>query len=518
MIYRKFNQYIKKTYFPKEKRGYSILFSIDEKDLFEFLNLERIDFKTYQDNISMTLRRHWSINGEDFFGICAIQVFIVSQMHEEDGFSKSQYNLRLAKFLNINESQLQKLYREYQHLIWKKLKDFCNKNQYKIGIPEQKNGPWCYVKYPFSQALLCKEDLKKTTILFERIGLKQSEFISFDDFKKLIEYADNGYIMNARFYNIKQKLEQEFNSTRQLYQQIYNFYSENWDGSYPYDNDKENIIPCQTNTIDFHLYLNNTMDFIVVCNTDYEIIDKIPIDVKDLFNLIKKYHILYSDEILIFKIDTISEESEYVRKFELGERYVVICASNSEAINYISELSSSEAKKIGNYNIFITQLLKNKSKHHFWNKFFSLHLKSYTIEGGIKLAYKIWMLGCGPKIKLLDKSAIWINGVKFEEEEIDCSDYPIGVYKIIEDSSVEKFEIKAALNNRNEDCKGWKINKQSWSPVNENFQITGLICNFPEKIKTSSVRDWTRISYSSYSKTDYSSTVLKAIKRAKNGI
>jgi len=450
--------------------------------------------------------------------MCAIQIYIVSQMQKENNFSRNQYNPRLASFLDIDTNKLQQLYTLNQDRIWINLKDFCSNNDFLINIPETTTGKGRYVQYPFSQALLSKEDLNKTPILFEKLGLKQTQYISFNDFSQLIEDADNGYCMNTHYYRVKEKLRNEFGSIEQLNRQIYNYFIDEWDGSYPQPTKIRPEVSRNKKVQDLHIFLDKSFEKISVLNDEYESINETYLQNSNIFSFIEKYKSLCDDNFLIFRLDTISGESEYEQKFEIGEKYVIISQPKSKASIYIDSLCKIEQRISDNYDIFVTHPLKKKSKHHFWSKYFSQQSKGYKIEGGIKLAYKTWMQGCGPTITCNEKSIIWINGTKYEETTINCSNFSIGVHKIVKDSSIEKIEIQTPSNIIIRECIGWQIDKSNWNPAKSEFQLSGLIYNFQEEKKSSNITDWINLLNSRNIKKDFSSTVLKAIKRSNYGI
>jgi len=519
MSYSKFNEHIKEKFFPIEKKGNIILFSIDEETISEYLRKENINLDDFERNISSVLKNNWEIAKSHFFGICAIQVHIVSQMQKDENFSSNEYNPRLANFLGIDTNKLQRLYTSYQDDIWCNLKCYCAENDFQIKIPNSSSGNRRYIQYPFSQALLSKNELKRTSILFEKVGIRQTQYIPFKDFSQLIEDADNGYCMNARYYKVKEKLRTNFGSIEQLNRQIYNYFIDEWDGLYPQsiNNIRQETSRNKKNQ-DKHIYLNKSFQKISVLNDEYEIIEEVYLKSTDLFSFIKEQKSLCNDDFIIFKLDTISGESEYEQKIELGEKYVIICQPQSKASTFIDYLCKIEQKTSNDYDIFVTSSLKKISKHHFWHKYFSLQSKGYKIEGGIKLAYKTWMQGCGPTIICNEKSQMWINGTKYEETKIDCSNFSVGVHKIIKDSSIEKIEIQYPSNSINRTCNGWQIEKQKWNPAKSEFQLSGLINNFQKDTNSTNITDWINLVNSKDIKKDYSSTVLKAIKRSNYGI
>lgn len=518
MIYDKFNQYIKNHFFPCYKKGDTILFCVDDGIIYEFLTQENIEYEKFQRSLAEKLTYQWPRTNENYFGICAIQVFIVSQMQEEDNFSSNQYNPRLASFIGVDTNALQKLYSAYQDDIWNSLKIFCNENEFRIILPIAKTGKGCYIQYPFSQAILNKKDLNNTPILFERLRIKQTQYFSFNEFSQLIENADNGYCMNAHYYRVKEKMKNEFGNIEQFYRQIYNYFIDEWDGSYPTTYFPLSKTSSNKNILDIHIFIKKSFESITVLDDEFVIIDEISISERNIFSFIEKYGKINNDEFLIFKLDNTSGEGEYEQKFEIGEKYIIISQPKSKASIYIDSFCKIEQRISDNYDIFVTHPLKKKSKHHFWSKYFSQQSKGYKIEGGIKLAYKTWMQGCGPTITCNEKSIIWINGTKYEETTINCSNFSIGVHKIVKDSSIEKMEIQTPSNTIIRECIGWQIDKSNWNPAKSEFQLSGLIYNFQEEKNSSNITDWINLLNSRNIKKDFSSTVLKAIKRSNYGI
>ena len=524
MIYNKFNLYIKNKFFPVEKTGETIIFSVDENNLNEFCEGENISYEELKNSISEIINNKYFLveSVEYCFGLCAIQVFIASQMQNENQFSRRQYNPRLYFFLNINIGALQSLYNKSQDIIWDNLKSFCEEHSFHVNIPSPTTGKGRFVQYPFSQVLLNKADLKETSALFEKAGIKNSEYISYKDFFRIIKTADTKNCMNSHYYRIKERLVKDY-CTGQLYKQIYNYFIYDWDGSYPQKKEHEkNIKKYSANDENIHLFLNKTHEYIIVSDNNYEKIADVYLCNENVFEKIKQYHKVYNEDFLIFKIES-NDDPEYMRFFETEEKYIIICNNKSEANKYIFSLCGIEySKQYDNYNLYFTETIKTKSNHFFWQTFFSLNSRNYKIEGGIKLSYKTWMYKCGPKIIFNEVTDIWIDGKKFVDKEIDCRDYSIGIHKIVinSDLSIEKFYIEVPDNKLNVDCSGWNIDVRlkKWMPANTDFQNTGLIYNFPQEIGTSTVRDWTSLLTKGNKNIKYTSIVLNAIKRSYYGI
>ena len=522
-MYSVFNEYIRQKFFPVDQTGETIIFAVDEFVINDFIAQEGVEFKMFRYEIEKELKYSWrlkAIKKDDCFGVCAIQVYIAHQMRKDGDFSSREYNPRLAIFLNIDINTLQRFYRVSQNKLWCNLKEYCEENHFKINIPLPTFGKGCYVQYPFSQTLLNQEDLKRTPILFERVGIKRTEYFPFNEFSKLIENADSGYCMSSHYYKVKERLFKDSGTYTDLYHQVFNYFTNNWDGSY-LETLKTALIPRRKSIAkeSANVVLDKKIQKITVFDSDYKQIEQVDINNVDLFNFIKGSHQLYDNDFLIFEKDYISEESEYVRKFETGKQYILICKKFGNASKFISSLSQFNTFSHSKYDIFAIEELSKKPKHHFWSKYFLSRSRSYKIEGGLKLGYNIWMYGAGPKVFLESDSEVWLNGKRIESCELDCSHLTIGSYKLKVDSfTPEKIEIKDITYRTQTTCRGWQISrsKNCWSNILTDFNVAGLRFGFANEIRKTCTRVWIDSLTQNRKITQYSNQVLNAIKRSNN--
>lgn len=524
-IYSDFNDYIRNEFFSMQETGETIIFAVDKVVINDFIQKKEMSFEVFQNGMASELRLSWrtkTVKNIDCFGICAIQIFIAHQMRKDGDFSSKEYNPRLAKFLNIDTNALQRIYRESQNQLWCNLKKYCEENQFEITIPSPTSGKGCYVQYPFSQTLLNQEDLKQTPILFEKVGIKRTEYFPFDEFSKLIENADNSCCMNSHYYKVKERLIADFGTYEVLYQQIFNFFINNWDGSY-IDYSDSNATQQDKSTVkkSISIMLDKNIESITVFDYDYTQIEKVAINEIDLFSYIRRNYKLYDNDFLIFEKDGLSDESEYVRKFETGKQYVLICKKYGTASNFISSLSRFNVFPNQTYDIFTLESLSKVSKHPFWSKFFLSQSRNYKIDGGLKLGYNIWMYRAGPIISLESGSEAWLNGAKIESSELDCSNLPVGVYKLkVENFPPEKFVIKDFTYTPQTTCSGWEISKREhyWKGNSVNFQISGLRHHFTNDISKPSVRMWIKSMKEMKDNSSTSNQVINSIRRSKYGL
>lgn len=515
-MYLEFNNYIKDEFFSVEYTGETILFSVDESVINRFIEKREITYHVFQENIRDGLSYSWSsktINRTQCFGICALQIYVAHQMSDDNKFSSQEYNPRLAQFLNIDTNKLQKLYSESQNDLWGNLRSFCDENSFRVNIPLPTYGKGCYVQYPFSQTLLNKEDLKKAPILFERVGIKKNEYLLFEEFSNMIEYADNSSCMSNHYYKVKDKLIIDFDSYNQLFQQLYNYFINEWDGFYLNSTRrtlKSKIQDLTKETLTFVLECN--LENISVYNFDYDHIKTMFVTSDNVFQQIKDFQELYVEEFLMFETDCISKESSYVRKFEIGKQYVLVCKKRSSASKFIASLTKVETLANSHYDIFITGILSKKPRHLFWSKYFSFKSRNYKIQGGLKLNHKTWMIGCGPQILLDKKSKAWLNGKIITDSVFNCSELPAGNYRLkVDGFPPEKFKIEEPKYNVSDNCNGWVIEKKNylWVQDNMNTNLVGLFCDFTKNESVITIRSWIKGITQDKNKTIHINRVVK---------
>ena len=531
MIYNKFNNYIYEHFFNKERFGETILMVVDEFVMNEFFIRFQTSKKELEDEIRQNFNRSWAFilsknkGIPNILGFIAIQIYEAFLMQNEDKFSSREYNPRLAKCLNVSQNQLQKLYTFYQDNLWHKLELWASQNGFSLPIPETGYGPRRYTQYPLSQALLNQEDLKKIPFLFQNVGLKPDEYLAFEDFEVLIKHSDENIHLTNHYYRVKEKLLQQ-NREQLLYLQLFGFFNNEWDGSYPDEIEKGAKKKNAIEKNQAHLTITNNLDTLKILNQEYQCLHEFVLLNQHIFKTIKEYYNSFHPDILIFVKDKSYNEWIDRRYLEQEGEHIIICKTNSRTEAFIHDLDSNYTKLPNPYfSIFKVSLSNKISNHFYWKPFFSKKSKNYVCENGLKLSRKVWMLGAGPTIRFFKETDAWINGEKLifnnNEYTISCRDFGEGTFRLkVKDWSPEKFQIKKPKVISNTDLQGWqvKISQPTWEHSTEKYQISGLSTWFPVCIEKSSIRTWVNALTQKSSKIKNSSIVINAIKQSKYGL
>lgn len=534
MTYKEFNKYIYNHYFNEEKYGETIIIAVDESIIANFCSEYSVTPMELQCELANKFSgygREWSLAFEkdneipSFFGLIAIQVYNAFLMRNEGYYTANAYRGRLADYLMIYDERLDYLFRCYQDDLWRELKTWAISNNFKIEIPDIGWGKGRYVQYPLSQAILNQEDLKKTPLLFKSIGLKPNELLTFIDFKRLVVNSENYENCSNHYIRIRNKLEEQ-NKGELLYYQLFDFYNNTWNGSYPEETIKtRNQSETKKRIDNSHLILNSELNLITIFQDDTPI-KEFSIEQKDIFKSINQFYKLPHDDILFFQKDETYEDFMEARFLETNSIFIIICKIFSNPYSFIGKLDSNYRNYSNSiYGIFEINTKENCSDHYFWKSFYSSGKRTYTFENGLKLSRKTWMFGAGPSIKFEKKTRAWINGKRLDfscdESEFSLRDYPVGTYKLkVENLSPDNFEIKDPVSKICLDKMGWQVNNKEscWKITVENYQISGLTAKFSKKGESSGVRAWVAALTKKSDNERNSSIVINAIKQSKNGI
>ncbi len=494
-----------------------------------------IRFQTSQKELQEEIRQKFRLNWRfslskkkgrpKLLGFVAIQIYEAFLMQDEDKFSAREYNPRLEKYLNVSQNQLQNLYAYYQDNLWHNLETWANDNEFNLCIPETRQGAGRYTQYPLSQALLNQEDLKKVPFLFQNAGLKPDEYLAFEDFIALIKCSDRNIHLPNHYYRVKEKLFEQ-NREQLLFLQLFGFFNNEWNGSYPDEIKKDRQKNQYIDKSRTYLTISNNLETLKILNQDYECLQECTIEIQNLFKIISKYYNPFHPEILIFIKDKSYDEWIDCRYLEPQNEYIIICMTSSRTVTFIHHLDNNHTKLPNPYfSIFKVNLSNKISKHFYWKPFFSKKLKNYAFENGLKLSRKTWMFGAAPTIRFFEKTDAWINGKKLhfnnDELNISCRDFEEGIYRLkVRDLPPEKFQIKKPKVIPNIDLQGWQVNKSeaSWEHNTERYQIAGLSTWFPITIEKASARAWANAFTQKSGKIKNSSIVINAIKQSKYDI
>ena len=538
-IYNSFNKYIHDYFFKKSNVGDSIIMAVDSSVVDVFCKNNHISVVKFHNTIKRRLRIDWQIFISkkiaipNLFGIVAIQVFVASQMHKDDDFTASNYNSRLLEYLDLdNNNEIQKLYREYQDEIWQSLKKWALEKHFQVSIPKIGFGPGRYRQYPLSQALLNQEDLNLFAFIFNNIGLKPKEDISFLDFKSILSGADTRYNVTSHYSKIKEKLIFE-EKLELLYIQLFTFYNQ-WNGEFSSSHSSTEQSKVQTNKIRTSLVLNSDITTIEVLDENNNVLKEINLQKDKFFKQIKPYYHQfntsnkYSGIIVLVKDDSYDEwyDSRYL---EIGKSCILIMNDSHHFNNYVNVLDTN-IKNYSKNNLAIFEVNVTKTQFqraHKWQDLFSKQIKPYTIEGGLKLSRQVWMLGAGPIIRFDRKTDAWINGTKLSLEN-DNLTYSLviakeGTYILkVKNQSPTTIVIEKSFQKEETVIGGWQINKENstYKHSSEDYNINGLNVSFNEDNTSDyNTRLWINdVIKKTKKETNPISILSQALKRKNHGI
>lgn len=528
-MYRKFNKYIHDYFFRDENLGDNIVLAVDEYVIDQFCKEYDCRKEYLRTKIRSLFSDSWAgaINSKSdgipqFFGLIAIQIYIASQMQKDDDYSGRMYNPRLADYLGVKSSILNSLLlREYQLELWEKLNVWAKTNHFEIVVPTKGKK---YIKYPFSQALLNNEDFKRVPLIFKKVGINFHEELSLEDFKELVGNCDKD--QTNHFSRVKDRLIKE-NKEFLLTEQLFHFYNNNWDGSFP---DVEGLNSTSRKNskdqISIEFFVDKKIRNICFFDQSIDLDIEFSLNNKSLYADINKYYNIANRQILLFEKDLVTEEWIYSRFLEIGKVYLIISPRNHWTQPYIDFLPENSVDKSNSfYSIKIVHVNQKLLESLFWQKFFSKSPKSFYIENGLKLDRKSYMHGAGPIIRFDKPLKAWINGTKISLSEgnlhYSLRDAAAGTYILKVNSNPKKIIIKKPKQLIPENNCGWTVDKESaiWNFSNEEFKITGLMSYFSQLTGKGSIQNWRKALLNSRNpKTQNSSVLINAIKRANYGI
>lgn len=544
MLYSTFNKYIKDRFFNAENIGSHIVLSVDKLTIDDFCRENNTTEIALRREFQRLFSENWdfALKFENFFGLAAIQVYVAHQMEDDDKYTCNQYNPRFIDILkgeNIENIDIEKLYRLYQIQLWNGLKNWCTTYGFFLEIPKPKEKRNKYIQYPLSQALLNQKDLSSLPLLFAENSIKPYNKIGFTEFQKVIKELDEipKNIPTPHYSKIKKRLIKIQNGSllELLYRQVFEYYC-NWDGEIPELAQKQILKRLNVQELEKSTnYLLYEDQYFQILDHKYVLIESLNIDSSDLKQRIKKHYRLSNSDFIIFVKDEYGDwvETKYL---ERGTKNLIVI-EKGDSIEYLlkqidSKLEVQDYKYYSTLEITISEdyqaagwlsiLLKEKSK-------------PYIIENGLKLDRRVWMSQAGPTIIFEKIVEAWLISSRASSniEEIKLTDnnlsfkltafLPGHYVLVVKDFGKIKFEIKEPSVNANECIKGWNISKKPalWESNSEPFQICGLVNSFTtEQDPNSEIRDWINVNINRFGKTksQYNNQVTNAINQANHGI
>lgn len=536
MIYSIFNQYIKDRFFNAAPIGSHIVLSVDKQIIDDFCDKESTSEHELRKEFQRLFSEHWdfALAEENFFGLAAIQVYVANQMGDEHisdkEISARNYRDRLVQYLNVSLSTLNRFFKtdEDQDKLWGNIKNWAEKNDFILGLPEKNEGPWSKVKYPLSQSLLNQQDLKHLPKLFQSAGLNPFEQFCFDDFMGLVEKAENNIILPNHFTHVKCRLE-KLGLDNLLYKQIFEYYS-NWDGRIIFEVETDRR---QTRKQDYKeqppsIFYNHESQEIHVFNNQSAFV-KISINTRDVFQKIKKHFNPPNKNVLFFIKDEYYGDWKFSRYLVKGEQNLMI-STNDEALEYLAKRIDANCQITNKLSCVITILRigDDYEPNSFWENYFPKVSLPVKIINGLKLNRKQWMYQAGPDLSFSQPIDAWINGERISTTEelpiISLRYCESGLYVLkIRGFIPIRIEIDNPTFENKEISNGWHISKKPalWNPNSEPFQICGLVNSFTsEQASNSEIRDWIDVNTNRFgtTKSQYNDQITNALNRAKNGI
>ena len=526
MIYQHFNNHIFENYFNSKNIGDEIIMSVDASVINQFYDKYKKTNAELQESFKYYFHRNWEyaleLNREipNFFGLIAIQIYIASLMKDEnEELTHRTYNPRLIEYLGIKKDHLNKIYTTYQDNIWQSLKTWSNQNNYQITIPEIGFGTGRFIAYPLSHSLLNKEDLKFIPLIFEDVSLRPHESIAFADFVNLITESVNVQNQTNHFKRIKLRLERE-NKIERLYNQIYMFYINDWDGELPViEDEKQKNKDLHTNTSSKinaeYLYFNYVEGLIQKLSFNENLLETTSLTDTNLFKKAISFIPLKGTNLLFFEKGNYEEWIS--TKYLNFNTYIIICEKhNSYFIDRLGNVINDFSNKL--YTIKEIEITNNDSSY------FSKALNFYSIENGLKIKRNQWLKNAGPDIVLTNNAELRINGIIHCETKISMLNYEVGVYKI-RGSNIKPTEIEIIDSNSTNlrpslaDV-GWQIDKESnkWQRIESEFNINGLSFSFKVNSVIENTQTWINAVSKKTSTQKYKSQVINALNRYKYGI
>ena len=231
-IFIKFCKYVDESIFPKENRGESIAFIVDQAFIDDFCKKHAVSENALLKDVRINLNRTSKENHLHIKGVLAIQLYAATKREDSGEISASNYRERLCQILNWDIYQDLKPWMETnQDNFWTAFYSWCKKNDFQTVEYRPSPGPWRYVQYPVQQAarVFTQKDLKTIAYYFVKQNLQPGEDISKHDFWNILRKRSlPNYVYTSHH---GRRLVENQDYLPDAYKQVYNFYLR-WDGKY----------------------------------------------------------------------------------------------------------------------------------------------------------------------------------------------------------------------------------------------------------------------------------------------
>ena len=502
-IFNAFCRYVNERIFSKENMGSYVALVVDQSFVDDFCR----ENHTTEDALMSSVRSIlWRYRHDELSikGIVAIQLFAASKRANTDGLTVKNFRDRLSQVVNWDINDLDQWMATYQDDIWNSLYTWCDNNYIKITKTKRRNGPYCYVQYPVTQALRVfnEEDMFYIARAFVDKHLYPGEDISEMDFWRIIsKHSISSYFQTRHAYDVVANSV----SDDDFYSQIYNYYLR-WNGKYKF---REKVVKTDPALTEVFAYLTDDLRTIEFRNEHLKLLHSLSTEQMNYAN-VKKYVPFKRDGMLLFKKDDVYEnrwqevryidadETDYSK--ESSNYGIVICFKNAVPLKLELKLKRCEIL-LENKFVVIYKLIRRVSTEEFFTE-----KRPYELYGGLRIGRNTYLKGATPILRLLKPSMVWIDGKFVSETAID-GDYSLNHLEIgshyvklinCKKIKIEVVDTTASIWEWQIGYNQWQIGKKpvQWNNIKTENGIVGLdfssVCDKETSLDECVARRWAK--------------------------
>ncbi len=445
-----------------------------------------------------------------YFGLVALQCLAAFKMQKNDDISASNFRDHFAELIGIDDVNkinffcaeiFDNSYR-VQEKIWFSAKEFLEKKNIILDIPEVGEKAGRYTRFPKSQIVLNYEDLKEYNSFFTAIS-NEFESVFFQDFKKHYLNEISNFKNNfSRENNIKNDNQWSEIELKIKLKQIFDFYcSEDWMIN------NENL-SCKNIILNKNYIIKFSLSALLLYDEYYNELDS-------LNSLIMK------KRFMIFKENkNYPNEYESVNSISLNDNNILLIyksAANQKEIRDSNNVFLPLDYENEKHNILIFEIRNSDTLPDFLkNKLISdypIELKGFKVSGEKK-----YFVNHPPKIHLKEDIHyhIYYNNKRIDKDEMNR----VGKYTIkINGYSNYNFELvelpilNYSINDKMKSLEFYSLDYKD----EEMACINGLLLKYNDsvKIETITINNW--IKTIKGGKINSGNHLLKIIANSRNG-
>lgn len=467
-IFQSFCSFIQQEFFSSEAVGEEVLFAVDKYTIQKFCDNNGVEelelLKAIRNNL-------WKYNPSQshVFGILAIQLYAASLRKEDNLYTAVNYRQRLYELLFWDDSDYNSWMPYYQDKYWRLFYDWCEEKGFYVQRCWPYEGKNRYVQYPLkhSESVFTTEDLLYIAKSFVDNNLLPGEDVSYNEFIRIIkDYTVRYSIQTSHGRGVIDCSRSKDDYLRQ----VYNYYLR-WDGLYK-EGYTQKRVNKQKESIERQLYMTEDLNVLEFRTKDMVLIEpRFDIDGLTYESIKNKYSFRRKNtSVIIFKKDDVYDNYwQETRFLERGSEGLAMVFKQRTALYYPQEKIKKQSK-----TIVIIKITKDYDPFDCYAE-----EKPFSIEGGLKIDRDTYLLGAGPKVKVLKNVPFWINGEKHKGK----GEYPIsGIgkntvkfrdYKSIEIYIANHIEQKHIWS---DNYTKWNLDKKTekWEPSKNDGTIVGL--------------------------------------------